>query len=79
MNEDKKDKKYNIYTLIMEYAWLTIAISSIITALIDAKYHGINTEFTKFLIIGILSFSMYLFRRYKRKKDQTSNTPSKKI
>ncbi|MBO4778146.1 MAG: hypothetical protein J5588_06585 [Bacteroidales bacterium] len=63
------EKRYNIYIIIMEYAWLTIAISSLVTAIIDFYYHGWNNECLKFGILTLLSFGMYCFRRYKRKKD----------
>ena len=56
----------------MEYAWLTIAISSLITAIIDFRYHGWNTECIKFCILTGLALGMFFFRRYRRKKDTKS-------
>ncbi len=52
----------------MEYAWLTISLASLATAIIDFKYHGWNEETLKFIVLFALSFAMYLFRRYRRKK-----------
>ena len=66
------NKKYAVYTLVMEYAWLTIAISTLGTAIIDWYYHGINTECLKFAGMSVLSFAMYLFRRYKRRNEKKS-------
>ncbi len=62
--------KYDIYLVIMEYAWLTIAVASLLTALTDVYYHGVNQEFVKFVVLSVLAFTMYGFRRYKRKKEQ---------
>ena len=36
----------------MEYAWLTIAVSMLGTAIIDWYYHGINAECVKFLVMS---------------------------
>ncbi|MBR5433363.1 MAG: hypothetical protein IK117_02890 [Bacteroidales bacterium] len=76
MNDSQK--KYSVYTLIMEYAWLTIAISTLGTAIIDWYYHGINTECLKFAGMSILSFGMYFFRRYKRRNEKKNDTLQKK-
>lgn len=63
-------KRYDIYLIIMEYAWLTIAVASLLTAMTDVYYHGVNQEFVKFIILFVLAFVMYGYRRYKRKKEQ---------
>lgn len=60
----------DIYLIIMEYAWLVIAVTSLLTAGTEAFYHGCNTEFAKFMVLSALAFIMYGFRRYKRKKEQ---------
>lgn len=71
-------KKYKVYTLIMEYAWLTIAISSLLTACVDFYYHGINSECVKFIVLCVLSFAMFIFRRKKRLKENNQEDLLKK-
>ncbi|MBP5724973.1 MAG: hypothetical protein IKO90_05490 [Bacteroidales bacterium] len=72
-------KRYSIYIIIMEYAWLTIAVSMLGTAIIDWYYHGINAECVKFLVMSVLSFGMYFFRRYKRKNEEKNESMQKKL
>ncbi len=67
-NNDNK-KKYKFYTYVMEYAWLTIAVSSLVTACVDLYYHGVNSESIKFAILFALALAMFVFRRWRRQKD----------
>lgn len=66
----KENKKYDFYILVMEYAWLTIAIASLVTAVVNIYYHTIDAESIKFLVLFLLAFVMYLYRRYRRKKEK---------
>lgn len=58
----------------MEYAWLTISLASLYTAINNYVYHGFDSESVKFSVLFALSFAMYLFRRYRRKNSKQSNT-----
>lgn len=61
----------------MEFAWLTIALASLYTAINNYIYHGFDNESIKFSILFLLSFAMYLFRRYRRKKAKGTNSQLK--
>ncbi len=54
----------------MEYAWLTISLASLYTAINNYIYHGFDSESIKFTVLFALSFAMYLFRRYRRKNNK---------
>lgn len=56
----------------MEYAWLTIAATSLVTAIVNIYYAGFDEESIKFGILFILTFAMYLYRRHRRKSTKNN-------
>jgi hypothetical protein len=67
-----KAERYNTYQIIMEYAWLTIAVTSLVTAIVNIYYAGFDKESIKFGVLFILTFAMYLYRRHRRKSTKNN-------
>ena len=67
-----KTERYNNYQIIMEYAWLTIAATSLVTAIVNIYYAGFDEERIKFGILFIITFAMYLYRRHRRKSTKNN-------
>jgi len=55
---------------ILEYLWLLICISGIITAVHAFNKHGFGKDSISFIIISIFSFFMYLVKKNKRISSQ---------
>ncbi len=72
-----KQERYNIYATIMEYAWLTIAVTSLVTCIVNTYYIGFNEESIKFGVLFILTFAMYLYRRHRRKSNKSDQIKGK--
>lgn len=72
-----KPERYNTYQIIMEYAWLTIAATSLATAIINTYYVGFDQESIKFGVLFILTFAMYLYRRHRRKSNKSNQIKGK--
>ena len=52
MKEQNQQKnKDSIYFIIMEYAWLTISLASLYTAINNYIYHGFDNESIKFSVL----------------------------
>ncbi|MCQ2959179.1 MAG: hypothetical protein MJ198_03205 [Bacteroidales bacterium] len=67
------NQKHGIYIIIMEYAWLIISLSSLMTACVELYYHGANLECVKFGVLFVLAFAMFLYRRCQRIKEKNIN------
>ena len=58
------------FKLIVEYTWLTISVISIATATHSAFKSGFTHKDTiTFILMSIISFFMYIFRRNIRKRN----------
>jgi hypothetical protein len=58
------------FRLIVEYTWLIIAVISIATSTHSAFRNGLfNKDTLSFLLMAIVSFMMFLFRRNMRKRN----------
>ena len=56
----------------MEYAWLTIAVTSLVTAIVNIYYAGFDEESIKFGVLFILTLAMYLYRRHRRMSNRNN-------
>ena len=58
------------FKLIVEYTWLTISVISIATATHSALKSGLfHKETMTFILMSIISFFMFIFRRNMRKRN----------
>ena len=58
------------FRLIVEYTWLIIAVVSIATSIHSSFRNGLfNKDTLSFLLMAIVSFMMFLFRRNMRKRN----------
>ena len=54
---------------LMEYLWITLAVITLALFVVDLIKVGLKSSYT-FLLLSIISFLMYLWRRALRKKEE---------